>query len=387
MERIPLATITADEDAQPRARIEAGLVSEYAEALAAGATFPPVVVFRDGADLYLADGFHRLKAAQKIGAEDIDCDIREGGKRDAVLFSVGANATHGMRRSSADKRRAVLRLLKDDEWGKWSSNRIAQQCGVHHDTVDRLRSSLADSASERTYTTKHGTVATMDTTNIGRRRAASMGNEKEGATDAAAVRGGPLPPTRSGMALARVAVRRLEEIPPDDAERAQAWALVREWLNEHDRGTGRKPTWGENLDAKELRRLWTCWRDRVLKSGGFTSKSAFLEHGPRGVARTIFVEVGPVFAAAVARELTALVERYPNQADPVMTAKPTPKAKAKPKRKAKAEPTPEPADDPTDDDGDDEGGHVCPTCGTDMERRADHKAHRLLWRCPQCDDG
>jgi len=34
---------------------------------------------------------------------------------DAVFNSVGANAEHGLRRTNADKRRAVLTLLNDDE--------------------------------------------------------------------------------------------------------------------------------------------------------------------------------------------------------------------------------------------------------------------------------
>jgi hypothetical protein len=60
-------------------------------------------------------------------------------------------------------------MLQDEEWGKWSSRRIARARAVHHDAVASARRSLAnsDSEPERTYTTKHGTTATMDTTNIG----------------------------------------------------------------------------------------------------------------------------------------------------------------------------------------------------------------------------
>ena len=98
--------------------------------------------------------------------------MRTGTLRDAVLFSVGANAAHGLRRTNADKRRAVETLLADAEWSAWSDREIARRCCVHHDMVAVARKSLADSASEkpaeRTYTTKHGTPATMNTANIGK---------------------------------------------------------------------------------------------------------------------------------------------------------------------------------------------------------------------------
>jgi len=87
--------------------------------------------------------------------------VKQGTERDAILYSVGANATHGMRRTNADKRRAVMRLLEDEEWGKWSDGEIARRCGVTRQTVTNHRASLAKFASEKTYTTKHGTVAVM----------------------------------------------------------------------------------------------------------------------------------------------------------------------------------------------------------------------------------
>lgn len=171
--------IRIDGGTQPRAHLNPETVTEYANAMADdGCVFPPVTVFYDGADYWLADGFHRVAASKEAGFADIDADVRQGTRRDAVLFSVGANADHGLRRTNEDKRRAVLTLLNDSEWGQWSAREIARRCGVHHQLVERLRpevaSSLDDSSSERpserTYTTKHGTVATMQVGNIGRTR-------------------------------------------------------------------------------------------------------------------------------------------------------------------------------------------------------------------------
>jgi len=55
-----------------------------------------------------------------------------------------------MRRTNADKRRTVLRLLDDAEWSQWSDNEIAKRCGVSRTIVVSLRPpiSLAQNASE-----------------------------------------------------------------------------------------------------------------------------------------------------------------------------------------------------------------------------------------------
>lgn len=134
-----VAEILINGGTQPRVAIDEQIVAEYAEALRNGATFPPVVVFHDGARHWLAEGFHRLHAHRAAGIESIAVEIREGTRRDAVLFSVGANSTHGLRRSNEDKRKAVTTLLEDDEWGQWSDREIARRCAVDHKTVASAR--------------------------------------------------------------------------------------------------------------------------------------------------------------------------------------------------------------------------------------------------------
>jgi hypothetical protein len=62
-----------------------------------------------------------------------------------------------------------MRLLGDPEWEHWSNSAIARQCGVTHPLVARLRSSLELASTERTFITKYGTPALMNTANIGRR--------------------------------------------------------------------------------------------------------------------------------------------------------------------------------------------------------------------------
>lgn len=165
---IPISAIRLDGGTQSRALLQDGIINEYAAALEDGASFPPVVLFYDGSDHWLADGFHRVRAYLFAGRDTIPADVRQGTRRDAILYSVGANEAHGLRRTNDDKRRAVLTLLNDAEWAKWSDREIARRCNVSDKTVASLRPVTADFRSERTYTTKHGTTATMNTSAIGK---------------------------------------------------------------------------------------------------------------------------------------------------------------------------------------------------------------------------
>lgn len=139
MTALAVSLIRLDGGTQPRATIHKDWIEEYAADMATGAAFPPVVVFFDGSDYWLADGYHRTGAAQALGLETIDADVRQGTQRDAILFSVSANSNHGQRRTNEDKRRAVLRLIHDPEWSGWSDREIARRCGVTHPFVANLR--------------------------------------------------------------------------------------------------------------------------------------------------------------------------------------------------------------------------------------------------------
>ena len=136
---LALSEIRADGGTQTRAGTNQEVVREYAEAIEAGSKLPPVTVYHDGATYWLADGFHRLSAYQSLGALEVEAEVRQGEKRDAVLHSVGANATHGLRRTNEDKRRAVQVLLEDTEWREWSDREISRRAGVGNKFVGDMR--------------------------------------------------------------------------------------------------------------------------------------------------------------------------------------------------------------------------------------------------------
>lgn len=138
---LPLDKVRLDPALQMRVELDPDTVAEYADAIRAGCTFPPIVVFWDFVErvYWLADGFHRWYAFLAAGRKHIECDVREGTRRDAILYAVGANTKHGRRRDRADCRRAVVTLLDDPEWVRWSNREIARRCGVSDYLVRSIR--------------------------------------------------------------------------------------------------------------------------------------------------------------------------------------------------------------------------------------------------------
>ena len=162
---IPLDQIAADGTTQMRVvGIDPAVIADYAAAMEEGATFPPIIVFFDGTQYWPGDGFHRIEAVRRIDRAAISADIRRGGQRDALLLSASANATHGLRRTQADKRQSIETLLRDPEWSRWSDREIGKACAVDHKTVGKVRRELTgEIPGDRkvTYRDRHGNETEM----------------------------------------------------------------------------------------------------------------------------------------------------------------------------------------------------------------------------------
>jgi len=124
-------------DTQTRAAINEAAVQEYADAMTASVQFPPIVVFHDSANYWVADGFHRILASRRIGAINIEADVKSGTRIDAIKFGLGANISHGVRRTNDDKARAAQIALK--EFPTLSSREIAKICGVSATFIESFR--------------------------------------------------------------------------------------------------------------------------------------------------------------------------------------------------------------------------------------------------------
>jgi hypothetical protein len=170
-----LDELTLDAEIQPRETMASHVIAEYAALYREGHDLSAILVFFDGDVHWLADGFHRVCAARQAGLRRLPAEVRQGDKRDAMLYACEANK-HGKLRTNADKRRVVLRLLTDPEWCQWSAGVIAQHCGVSGEFVRKIKHQLAtslptvgsDQKQNRIYIDLWGHTGTMDTSAIGR---------------------------------------------------------------------------------------------------------------------------------------------------------------------------------------------------------------------------
>lgn len=229
---VKLEAIELDKTIQCRAELNTGLVNEYADALVAGDSFPPVILFGTPQKSWIGDGWHRVLAAEQIGAKTVRAEIRKGGRSDALRFALSANAIHGQRRTNADKRRSVELALA--EWPRLSDRKIAEICAVGHDMVADVRQNqLAENASSPPPPRigRDGKER-----NLPKPREPDQPAPTE--DDAPHVTAGPslrpIGPPRNGLDFARMAILDLEQIKPDDAERQEAFCLVKTWIQDNE---------------------------------------------------------------------------------------------------------------------------------------------------------
>jgi N6-adenosine-specific RNA methylase IME4 len=166
METVSLSKIETRDTLQPRATMNFIIVEDYAQAMKEGQIFPPLDVVFDGETYWLWDGFHRCKAAEQIGLTEINIRVTKGDFEYAEWLALGANKTHGFRRSNEDKRRAVELALRHPEAKGLSDRKLAEHCGVHYNFVGKLR--LSHDVIVNGRTGKDG--RTINTANIGKRK-------------------------------------------------------------------------------------------------------------------------------------------------------------------------------------------------------------------------
>lgn len=246
---VKLSAIEFDVSIQCRATIDTGVVNDYSERMVAGDDFPPVELFGTKEKCWIGDGWHRTLAARSIERESIAANLHPGGRAEALKHALGANASNGLHRSNADKRRCVEIALR--EFPKLSSRAVAKMCGVSNHMVDDTRPAvqLGDSpSSTRTSLDGKERPATRrvvpepqepgnDEPVIERESAAPVAVSTRVDIPSLAVEVAPvkrvLGPPRDGMGFARIAIMNLEQIRPDDAERDEAFESVLAWISEH----------------------------------------------------------------------------------------------------------------------------------------------------------
>ena len=228
-------------------------VDQYAEAMLEGAVFPPIIVYSDGENYYLADGFHRVLAAEKLEWREIDAEVRAGGRQDAIWYALAANKIHGLRMSRADVRQAIKRALQ--EFLDRSNREIARQIGCGDQLVSEVRAELEKNrvipAVEKTMGADGklrpakrkakpasivGSDATPCETTSEREDIHSSEDVAPRSVEHAANDSVEQPPEEApkavGLARAQQALDLLRSIPENDEERPQAIALMTGWIHE-----------------------------------------------------------------------------------------------------------------------------------------------------------
>ena len=146
--KLAIDQILISEKTRVRAKVDKSVVDEYAAAIEAGQVFPPVTVFAEKGSqrFFLADGEHRIAACLKLDKKTVGVEVKIGNVHDALHYALSANARHGMRRTSADKRHAVTLALGDPHYADWSLRQVSELCVVSKEMVRLIKLELNEAA-------------------------------------------------------------------------------------------------------------------------------------------------------------------------------------------------------------------------------------------------
>ncbi len=297
--KLLIEDLILDGGTQPRSQVSDEAIAEYTEWLTENPErdMPPISVTKSGDLLWPWDGFHRIYSYKNAGRLSIPADVTAGTLRDAQLKSHGANWGHGVRRSHADKAKAVMGMLEDKEWVTWSDRRIADHVRVSARLVAKMRTALyppetestADNRSSSTETTakqptkrqgKDGKARklpeprTPRTADPVRNAAQQRVDRQAGASPAAAALG--------GIAGTTAAILSLDQHDESDVTPHRCPACGHRWEGMNEPPMLAKealPDFPAGLDVPEFIEAWTDWvnyrRERKLPK--YTSKGFSLQ--------------------------------------------------------------------------------------------------------------
>jgi hypothetical protein len=144
LEVLPLSELNLLREVQPRTKTDRATVKRYAQAMANGTDFPPILVANLKGVLILLDGFHRVAAMTSLNMDQTPAEVHEVATlEEARWLAAKANLTHGLPLKARD-RRAVFRAYvgasqhrKGGPRGVLKSYRemAADLGGVHYTTL------------------------------------------------------------------------------------------------------------------------------------------------------------------------------------------------------------------------------------------------------------
>ncbi len=178
---IERAKLKKDGGTQPRETLDQDHIQDLIHSLDRGEELPAVLAYYDGQHYWLCDGFHRDAAYEARAKDKIKAVIRAGTLSDAQWHSYCVNQHLALKRSNADKQRAVIGSLKHPYGIAKSNCQLAEHCGVDETTVRRWREKLESDGEIATCASRevirNGKPYKQDTTSIGAPFLASRSGE------------------------------------------------------------------------------------------------------------------------------------------------------------------------------------------------------------------
>jgi ParB-like chromosome segregation protein Spo0J len=161
---LEVTAIQTDPDINPRVWLNPSAVETYSalyrEHEGDDAPLPLLDVFWIDHAYYVADGHHRLAAAQKASLATLQCRVFRGTRQEAFLHAVRANAGRGVPFHYGDYERIVTRMLTHPDTAALSNREIARRIGCSHTYVNHLRPRLERQATVEQALSRVETVST-----------------------------------------------------------------------------------------------------------------------------------------------------------------------------------------------------------------------------------
>jgi len=133
-----------DENLYPRLKVSWLTAYQYAQAMKAGAVFPPIVVGELNGKYYLVDGWHRVEARRILGEEFVNAVVKRfESERELFAEAVRLNSSHGKPLSVVEKTRIIHRL----EGYGFTREEISRIVGVPVEKISRFEARVVKTAS------------------------------------------------------------------------------------------------------------------------------------------------------------------------------------------------------------------------------------------------
>jgi ParB-like chromosome segregation protein Spo0J len=131
--KVRISEILVDPTIQIRRSNHEQTIQRY---MAAFDKLPPVDVFRTPDGDLLADGFHRVASAERLGLAEIEANVHNGSRLDALEFAVVSNTKNADPLTNEERDTGVRRLKQIHP--DWSNRQIADAMSLSYQTVARV---------------------------------------------------------------------------------------------------------------------------------------------------------------------------------------------------------------------------------------------------------